>query len=195
MVRLNAYSCSVSFCRALASTAWRFSRSETWLATSAVTRNANSATQFCGSAMVNCPTGGKKKKLKHSMATTEATTASMSPHAVAIANTPSRYAKPAVVAFTARTRLHSTVMAAMIARPKPTCASNTLTRTKSSHPTRILSNPPLRKTVARKDPPFRKTRRLEEEDHVARESKLAVTRAVVIHRKIIRVLPSQLGPE
>ena len=38
-------------------------------------RKANSATQFCGSAIVHVPTGGKKKKLKHNMATTEVATA------------------------------------------------------------------------------------------------------------------------
>jgi hypothetical protein len=39
--------------------------------------------QLCGSATVNVPTGGKKKKLKHSIATTEAIADSVSPQAVA----------------------------------------------------------------------------------------------------------------
>ena len=38
------------------------------LAMTATTRNANSAIQFCGSAMVNVPTGGRKKKLSVSIA-------------------------------------------------------------------------------------------------------------------------------
>src|SRR5437588_744728 len=34
-----------------------------WLAVTAVTRNTNRATQFCGSAIVNVPTGGRKNRL------------------------------------------------------------------------------------------------------------------------------------
>jgi hypothetical protein len=50
----------------------------------AVARNATNATQFCGSAIVRVPTGGRKKKLKHRTATTAAVVASTMPHAVAI---------------------------------------------------------------------------------------------------------------
>ena len=46
------------------------------LAMRAVARKLNSATQFCGSAMVNVPTGGKKKKLKVRVAAMEASVAS-----------------------------------------------------------------------------------------------------------------------
>ena len=50
----------------------------------AVTRNATNATQFCGSAIVRVPTGGRKKKLKHRTATIDAVVASTMPHAVAM---------------------------------------------------------------------------------------------------------------
>ena len=45
------------------------------LATRLTARKAKSATQFCGSAIVKVPTGGRKKKFRHSMATTDVTTA------------------------------------------------------------------------------------------------------------------------
>ena len=45
------------------------------LATRLTARNATSATQFCGSAMVSVPTGGRKKKLNATMATREVVTA------------------------------------------------------------------------------------------------------------------------
>ena len=67
---------------------------------SAVVRKLNKATQFCGSAMVNRPTGGKKKKLKVSVAAIEATEASKNPQILAMISTSSRYAKPMVVALT-----------------------------------------------------------------------------------------------
>ena len=41
------------------------------LATRLTARNVNSATQFCGSAIVNVRTGGRKKKLKLTIAATE----------------------------------------------------------------------------------------------------------------------------
>ncbi len=49
----------------------------------AVMRNASSATQFCGSAIVSVPDGGRKKKLNTSMADTDAVVASTIPQAVA----------------------------------------------------------------------------------------------------------------
>src|SRR5262245_13391095 len=41
------------------------------LATRLTARNTKSAIQFCGSAIVKVPTGGRKKKLKESTATTD----------------------------------------------------------------------------------------------------------------------------
>src|ERR1700693_4340424 len=85
------------------------------LAVIEVARNANSATQFCGSAMVKVPIGGKKKKLKHNTATTEAVIDSTSPHLAAMNRMATRYAKPAVVALTDTARKQNQVMAATIA--------------------------------------------------------------------------------
>ena len=72
IARLNVYSLSRSCCRATASRARRLASADRRLATSAVVRKLNRATQFCGSAIVNLPTGGKKKKLKASVAAIEA---------------------------------------------------------------------------------------------------------------------------
>ena len=58
---LNEYNFSTSRLRWSAEAALRRARSDNWLATTAVSRNANSATQFCGSAMTNLNSGGKKK--------------------------------------------------------------------------------------------------------------------------------------
>src|SRR5258706_4587575 len=82
----------------------RLASVESLLAISAVVRKLNRATQFCGSAIVNCPTGGKKKKLNVSVAAIDATDASRNPQTVAIINTSRRYAKPTVVALTGTTR-------------------------------------------------------------------------------------------
>ena len=45
------------------------------LATRLTARNAKSATQLCGSAIVKVPTGGRKKKFRHSIATSDVMTA------------------------------------------------------------------------------------------------------------------------
>src|SRR6202795_471393 len=82
------------------------------LAVTEVARNANSATQFCGSAMLKVPTGGKKKKLKHNTAKTEAVIDSTSPHLAAMNRIATRYAKPAVVALTDTARKQIQVIAA-----------------------------------------------------------------------------------
>src|ERR1039458_7602519 len=65
---LRLKSRSTSRRRCFAPSASRRARSARLLATSAVTRKANNATQFWGSAMVNVPTGGRKKKLKAAVA-------------------------------------------------------------------------------------------------------------------------------
>ncbi len=66
------------------SSARRRARPDNWLVTMAVAMKAASATQFSGSEMVNVPTGGRKKKLRHSIATTEAIVDSRMPHTVAM---------------------------------------------------------------------------------------------------------------
>src|ERR1700704_1851703 len=60
------------------------------LATRLTVRNAKSATQFRGSAMVSVPTGGKKKKLMQNIATTDVVTATHSPLVAATTSTTSR---------------------------------------------------------------------------------------------------------
>ena len=78
-----------------------------------VTRKAKSATQFCGSAMVNVPIGGRKKKLKHRTARIELAIDSVSPQFAPITSTPIRNAKPAVVALTGSSRKKTNVMDAI----------------------------------------------------------------------------------
>ncbi len=60
-------------------------------------RNPNSATQFSGSAIVKVPTGGRKKKLRTSIATIEATTATQRRDSVAVASTTSSSTSATVV--------------------------------------------------------------------------------------------------
>src|SRR6266567_2618412 len=100
MARLKLYKRSTSFCRSIASTARAFAFAESRLAISEVARKLKRATQFCGSAIVNVPTGGKKKKLKTSVARTEDTAASKNPQVLAMSRMSSRYANPTVIAFT-----------------------------------------------------------------------------------------------
>ena len=69
------------------------------LATRLTARNANSATQFCGSAIVKVPTGGRKKKLKQSIATTEVTTATHRRDVAATTRTIIRNVVETVAAF------------------------------------------------------------------------------------------------
>ena len=70
--------------------ALRSALAERRLVTSAVVRKLKSAIQFCGSAIVKVPMGGRKKKLKVSVAATDARDASMKPHVLAITSTSSR---------------------------------------------------------------------------------------------------------
>jgi len=56
----------------MASRALRLATAERRLAISDVARKLNKATQFCGSAIVNVLMGGRKKKLKVRVASTEA---------------------------------------------------------------------------------------------------------------------------
>ena len=56
----------------------------------AVAMKASQRHPVLGSAMVNVPTGGRKKKLKHSIATTDAIVDSKMPQAVAMVRIASR---------------------------------------------------------------------------------------------------------
>ena len=57
------------------------------------TRNAKSATQFCGSAIVSVPTGGRKKKFRQKVATTEAPAATARSPVAAIHKTTKQVAE------------------------------------------------------------------------------------------------------
>ena len=105
----------VSF-RSIASRARRLAIVDRRLAMSEVARKLNKATQFCGSAIVNLPTGGKKKRLKRRVARTEAKAASRNPHALAMTSTTNRYANPTVVVLTGIRRYATNVTIATPAK-------------------------------------------------------------------------------
>jgi hypothetical protein len=65
---------------------------------------------------VRVPIEGKKKKLKHSIATTEAIVDSTNPPLVAMKRMTTKKRKPAVVGFTGTTRYRTNVVAAMSMR-------------------------------------------------------------------------------
>ena len=65
--------------------------------------------------MVSVPTGGRKKKLKHNIATSEAVVASVIPHPVAISNTTTTYVNAIVVGLTGRIHEYNTVTTATAA--------------------------------------------------------------------------------
>src|SRR4051794_3774197 len=61
------------------------------------TRNAASANQLAGCSIVNVYSGGKKKKLKQSVATTDETVPISKPPQTEISRTTIRYANPTVL--------------------------------------------------------------------------------------------------
>ena len=97
--RLKSKSRASSPRRPSASLARARATADRLLATRLTARNANSATQFCGSAIVNVPTGGRKAKLKKSTAITEVATATHSRDVVATTSTISRNVVETVAAF------------------------------------------------------------------------------------------------
>jgi hypothetical protein len=66
----------------------------------AVARKATSAIQFCGSAMVSVPNGGRKKKLKASVASMAMKIESLSPQNAETTRTATRKVSATVVGFT-----------------------------------------------------------------------------------------------
>src|SRR5262249_21581824 len=99
--RLNSNSRASSSRRARASSARALAEDDRWLATRLTARKTNNANQFCGSAITNVPTGGKKKKFKHSIAKNDVATAVHRRVVVATIKTTSRYVSATVVAFDA----------------------------------------------------------------------------------------------
>jgi len=97
-----------------------------WLAITPTARNVKSAIQFCGSAIVNVPTGGRKKKLNTSMAASDVTIATGRLPSVAVPSTTSSSASATVVGLSVpNTRRSTAAMPAMIAS-----ASGSSTRTR-----------------------------------------------------------------
>src|SRR5438128_2161412 len=86
-----------SFRRAMASRARSCAAADRLLAITATTRNANKAIQFCGSAIVKVPTGGRKKKFNVSIATIDIRIAIRRRATVAAPSTTSRSARATVV--------------------------------------------------------------------------------------------------
>ena len=78
MSRLRSNSRASSSRRASASRVRARATADRLLATRLTTSSANSAVQFCGSAIVRVPTGGRKKKLKASTAANDVVTATQS---------------------------------------------------------------------------------------------------------------------
>src|SRR5258708_35412713 len=101
---VKVYKCSISRRRRLAiSASWRM-RLESLLPTVEVTRNAKSATQFCGSATVKVPTGGRKKKLKERIAASDIRTDTVIPQTAETAKIASRKESATVVWFRSEER-------------------------------------------------------------------------------------------
>ena len=97
---------------AMASEARACAAADRLLAITATTRNAKSAIQFCGSAIVNVPSGGRKKKLSVSIAAIETTIAAQRRPTVAVARTTSRKASETVVGLTSGSHRSSAAAAA-----------------------------------------------------------------------------------
>ena len=104
IARLKEYRRSRSLCRSIASDALALAIVDSRLAIRETAKKLNRATQFCGSATVNVPTGGKKKKLNRSVASSDDTAASRNPEVLATIRISSKYANPTVVAFTGMRR-------------------------------------------------------------------------------------------
>ena len=97
--RLRSKSRASSSRRLIASRARSRATVDRLLATRLTARNANSATQFCGSATTNVPTGGRKTKLKVSIAAMEIVTATHSGELAATSRTTISNAVATVVAL------------------------------------------------------------------------------------------------
>jgi hypothetical protein len=84
----------------------------------AVIRKAVSAIQLSAAAIVKLPSGGRKKKLKQSIASTAVVEAGVLPQRVATNNTTSKNANATVVGLTCvPNALRTTVTAATLAAP------------------------------------------------------------------------------
>src|SRR5206468_12029229 len=89
--RLKSNRRAISSRRATASAVRARATDDKLLATRLTARNTSSATQFCGSAIVKRPTGGRKKKLKHNTDRADVSSATASRDAAAAIKTTKRY--------------------------------------------------------------------------------------------------------
>src|SRR5438132_1264012 len=97
--RLKSNSRPSSSRLAVASVARARAVADRLLATRLTARNTNNAIQFWGSAIVKVPTGGRKKKLKQSIAAIDAITAMRNRVVAAVTRTTNRNVSATVVAF------------------------------------------------------------------------------------------------
>ena len=115
--RLRSNSRASSSRRPIASCVRALATAERLLATRLTARKANNATQFCGSAIVNVSTGGRKKKLRQSIETMEVTTATQRREVAATTSTTIKYVVETVAAFESWSQcLNVTVTRATVAR-------------------------------------------------------------------------------
>ena len=103
------------------------------LATRLTARKANSAIQFCGSAIEKVPMGGRKKKLKTSAAASDVVAATQRRAVAATSNTTIRKLRATVAAFrTCAHRVNSSARPVMPPMPKTSLRTSAETLIRSS---------------------------------------------------------------
>src|SRR5947207_1307662 len=101
--------------------------------------NATKAIQLCGSLMAKVLNGGRKKKLKQTMPTKEATTAGREPHAVATNRMIRRNTRATVVALICSPNNFRKPVAARIAEIAAQYPNNVLLKSLSHTGSLVLS--------------------------------------------------------
>src|SRR3954469_1578793 len=99
---------------------------------------ASSAIQFCGSAIVKVPTGGRKKKFRQATPVSDASVASKIPHVEAMVRMTTRYVSATVVGLAARTAANTNVTAPTAATAT---ADRTVERSAGGMPPNVSGNP------------------------------------------------------
>src|SRR5215204_6176946 len=89
----------------------------------AVVRNANSATQLCGSAIAKVPTGGRKKKFSASVAASATVVASHNRPNADVARTTRRRASAAVVELTVGSSRPTATIPTIVSKPATSTAT------------------------------------------------------------------------
>src|SRR5687768_78624 len=125
MSRLRSNNLVTSSFRASASLARCRALADSWLAMMATTTKTNSATQFCGAAMVSVWKGGSRKKLKAIIAATQIPIDTRRRATVAVARTTSKRRRAAMVGFGSDCTARSVAMITAIAiAPAPAVAAS-----------------------------------------------------------------------